>query len=94
MVRKSYKLARLEAGYVILRMVEKKLLTGITAAYQSRQRRRTPKTKFDALIWHDRRIRTCEQCVAVGIERAAVMPTIREVPTEVCVREMRKHGRI
>jgi hypothetical protein len=63
-------------------MVETKLLTGITATYQSRQRRRWPKTKSDALIWDDRRIRTSEECVAVGIGKAPTMIIIREVATE------------
>ena len=94
MMRTSYILAPLEAGYFILKMEERKLLTGITAAYQSRQRRRRPKKKSDALIWDDCRIRTSEQCVAVGIGKACVMTTIRQLPTEVCVREMRKHRRI
>jgi hypothetical protein len=39
-------------------------------------------------------IRTSEQCVAAGIGKATVMAIIRELATEVCVREMRKHRRI
>jgi len=94
MMRRSYILVRLEAGCVILRKGERKFLTSITAAFQSRRRRRTPKKKFDALIWDDCRIKTTEQCVTVGTGKAAVMTIIRELATEVCGREMRKHRRI
>jgi hypothetical protein len=77
-----YILARLDAGYVILRVVDWILLTGIAAAYQSLQRRRRPKTKFDAVIRDDRRIRTNKQCVAVGNGKPAAMAIIKELATE------------
>lgn len=36
------------------------------------------KEKFDALVWNEGRIRTVELCVAIGIEKPAVMAIIRK----------------
>jgi hypothetical protein len=36
------------------------------------------KKKVDALIWNEGRIRTVGLCIAIGIEKPAVMATIRQ----------------
>jgi hypothetical protein len=70
-----------DAGPVVLSEVKRKLVIGLAAADQPRQRQQRPQRKIDALI-RDNRRNTRELRTATGIGKSAVMADIENMATE------------
>jgi hypothetical protein len=80
-------LALLDAGSIILTVVERTMATGKTVTHQAMAAIVEIKDRVDAMILNSCCITTCELWAAIGIGKLALMAIIREVGNKkICVK--------